>query len=882
MKSRYEISIVTPVHNVDIEFFKNGVNSIKNQTYGFENIEWVVVLHNCEPECIKGAHELLDGYDNVIIDELNNDKKTPSSPRNRGMDLATGRYIGFLDADDSYLPDCVERVLGYIKKNNAQVAVFRREYELETKDAIPVTEIVLWDQTREEIVMEKGSWDEEKMFTGLFGLVTSRIYDLDFLNANNLRYDESVLFGEDYLYNFEVYGKIDRVVYLPQLIGYHYFINSGSLVQSGKKSAELIIQYAYGYKKIFQKALDYGFYANSVISRLCVVLTRFIIACEDMTREQRELIRDILKPYIDKTFLMMPTKVYNAAKVKECYEVPRRIIVDMEDLDSKDADDFMYMHGYSKKGVDVALMSLAEILSDNAETDMGKRYGFSDIITMTGYQAKVPMSTYETYEPWIKLTTRIGESGIFLRDKITAYLERIGSDGAVKRYPCTEKSMEGYYKAFNNVIGNRKTILFFESFQRDIVYNDSAYLSNVSGMVLDNFFNKKLTNSIGNDYFTSPKELLFPSKIENLKYLRMLYALKDRDAKQIVSSYAWIILESFQLLEREWKSLCDTIETGDIPSYWCQNTKLWEHLNDSLKPDSERANELRSIFSEGFNEPIVNKIWPKLDRVVANGIGVFSIYRDELKKYIGNISWRNGVYTLGENYVGRAIGDSDEFELMLDDIFYEFVPVTDLNAIPLFYKDIVVGGEYELIITTNSGLYRYRTGAVIRIVETGERRIVFKPVYNINHATKFTSENGIGIFGENHLYEAIKELQDEYDIKIVDYLYMNENSSLGVLGLKVYLELPGDEAIQAKVKEIGKDRINASLAKAIYNALKIDNAADKLNIIVNVEYLQPESQILRRELHCYKNQLPEDQMMPFRKLVSENDIRYENAMILEL
>lgn len=882
MQKKYEISIVTPFHNVELEFFKNGIDSLKNQTYGFENIQWIVVLHNCEPEYLKGAHELLDGYDNVILDELNNDRKTPSSPRNRGMDLATGRYIGFLDADDSYLPDCVEKVLGYIKKNEAQVAVFRREYELETRDAIPVTEIVLWDQTREEIVMENGSWDEEKMFTGLFGLVTSRIYDLDFLNSNNLRYDESVLFGEDYLFNFEVYGKINRVVYLPQLIGYHYFINGGSLVQSGKKSAELIIQYAYGYKKIFQKALDNGFYANSVISRLCVVLTRFIIACDDMTREQRELIRDILKPYIDKTFLMMPTKVYNAAKAKECYEVPRRIIIDMEDLNGKDAEDFMYMHEYSKNGVDVALMSLSSILSDNADTDMGKRYGFSDIITMTGYQAKVPMSTYETYEPWIRLTTRIGESGIFVNDKITAYLERIGCDGVVKRYPCTENSMKGYYKAFENVIGDRKTILFFESFQRDIVYNDSAYLSNVSGMVLDNFVNKKMSNSIGNEYFTSPKELLFPSKIENLKYLRMLYALKDRDAKQIVSSYAWIILESFEMLEKEWESLCDTIENGNIPSFWCQNTKLWGHLNESLKPDPERANELRAIFREGFNEPIVNKIWPKLDRVVALGVGVFSIYKDELKKYIGNISWRNGVYTLCENYVGKAIGEGDEFELILSDVFYEFSPANDPDAVPLLYKDIVEGGEYELIITTNSGLYRYRTGAVIKIVEASEGRIVFKHDYNIHHATKYTSKNGIGVFGENHLYKAIKEIQKEFGIKISDYLYMDEKSVEGTLKIKVYLELPSDASIQAKVKEIGKDRISEGLSKAIYNALNGGKSTEDLDIIVSVEYLQPESQILRRELHCYKNQLPEDQMMPFRKMVNDNDIRYENAMILEL
>ena len=69
---------------------------------------------------------MLDGLDHVIVMELDNDRHTPSSPRNAGLAVASGDYVGFLDADDSFTPRCIEVVLESIKRNRAQIAVFRR------------------------------------------------------------------------------------------------------------------------------------------------------------------------------------------------------------------------------------------------------------------------------------------------------------------------------------------------------------------------------------------------------------------------------------------------------------------------------------------------------------------------------------------------------------------------------------------------------------------------------------------------------------------------------------------------------------------------------------------------------------------------------------
>ncbi len=88
-EQRYQVSVVTPFHNVDIGMFKYAYESLKKQTLGFENIQWIVVLHNTESKYKSAVHELLDSHENIILKELDNGIHTPSSPRNLGMKFAT-------------------------------------------------------------------------------------------------------------------------------------------------------------------------------------------------------------------------------------------------------------------------------------------------------------------------------------------------------------------------------------------------------------------------------------------------------------------------------------------------------------------------------------------------------------------------------------------------------------------------------------------------------------------------------------------------------------------------------------------------------------------------------------------------------------------------
>ncbi len=207
---------------------------------------------------------------------------------------------------------------------------------------------------------------------------------------------KEVPYGEDILFLIEAYGKAERNCYLPQFIGYHYFINSGSAVQSMEnKPGNVLVSYAEGFCRIFDAAFQNGIYIDYLLAVFFTMFAETMANTKNLTRADRQTIKEYLEPYVHKIPLLPVNKLYTEHETKLWYEIPREVILHPEKFDK----------GCHTQSVWNGEGTLRENLRQNNNMDYGRRYCFSDLQTAEGYQARVPMSSYSTYAPLIQLQT---------------------------------------------------------------------------------------------------------------------------------------------------------------------------------------------------------------------------------------------------------------------------------------------------------------------------------------------------------------------------------------------------------------------------------------------------------------------------------------------
>lgn len=850
----YKISIVTPFHNVDLNMFSKAFRSMINQTYGIENIQWIIVVHNSGSEYLNAVLEMSKGYDSIEVYPLKNDVRSPSSPRNYGMKYASGKYIGFLDGDDSFTPACIETALKHIEKTHSQMVVFRREYELEDPNCIPLTELTLWNQTLDEIVMERGHWDKEKMFNVAWGFVTSRIFDREFLERNGILFDDDIPFGEDQYFCVMAYGKAERVCYLPNFIGYHYFINGSSIVQSkGTKSGETCINYAKGFNKVFSLAMHYEIPIDTIIHTWSNYILMCIMGSPDITLEQIKQIRDIMRPYARMVEPLKPSKIFSQAEIDVMYSASQKLMNPEEIYAEKYAHD-----DDSLEGIDEKYRLLAGIVKDNRTSDVMQKYDLKDY---TDFMKRVPLSSYDNYAPLIELATKIGEKNLFTSYPIVCYALTSGSMGQTKYIPCTKQHIEDFTAEFTRILDGKRSFVMFESIPHAFT-NDGAYIDTISGITLGNFTEKdpKLAEYL----IASPRELLFQQEVSDTLYASVIFALKDREIRQIIAPFTWGILEMFECIEKNWAALCDDIEAGKISHVPMLSENIREALNAKLVPDKARADELRSIFSKGFDEPAAQRIWPMLNKIIAAGTGAFEIYTDNMRRYTGNIAHSNGIYAASEALIARSEEDeSDKYILCPEYGFFEFLPLGGEKTVS--FDELESGKAYELIVTNKSGLYRYRLGDIVTIVNADNSA----PVITFNYRTRQHWELNGTAMTERDVYRALKDTVSLFGIDMADFAYWPDEEAMTWMVFIEPFSRSLDAVMNADVKRMTEmfnlrlEQINPKYSRSL---------SEGVIRPCELKFSQPETHMLYRDVERFRKKTAPGQIKPVHFVDETNEV----------
>lgn len=117
MESKYNnerVSVITPVYNA-ARFIVGTVESAVSQTY--QDIEIILVDDCSKDNSAEIIAELQKRYPNIVYhrQEIN---QGAGVARNKALELATGRYVAFLDSDDLWLPEKIEKQLSLMKEKN--------------------------------------------------------------------------------------------------------------------------------------------------------------------------------------------------------------------------------------------------------------------------------------------------------------------------------------------------------------------------------------------------------------------------------------------------------------------------------------------------------------------------------------------------------------------------------------------------------------------------------------------------------------------------------------------------------------------------------------------------------------------------------------------
>lgn len=513
---------------------------------------------------------------------------------------------------------------------------------------------------------------------------------------------------------------------------------------------------------------------------------------------------------------------------------------------------------------------LMQILEDNKDTEYGKKYDFANIHSVEEFQKKVPVTRYDDYSDYIWRMTEDSEQNLICAYPINHYNKSSGTMGNPKRLPMSDKSIDIYNRYLTKYIYGLLEDKLGDTWidGRNMSLTESAaHVGSLKCGASYGALSVKLSLQY-RDYlkllYTSPDEAAYPEPDTNTRYLHARFGLMDKNITSGGASFFSFLLELLRYIEKNWEFIVNDIETGTIDPSIKMSNAVRESVLAKIKPEPERAKELREIFEQGFDEPFVPKVWPNMCYIMGVGTGGFKTYAEKIRdKYTGDSvrQLRMGL-TASEGLFSVPYDlDRDDAVLVPDSVFYEFLPLDagdDFSQIVTMDK-LEAGKDYEIIITNCSGFYRYRMRDAIHVTgkynETPTIEFLFRIDQNVSIMGEKTTEVALMAAAENTAKELGFDLIDfsmypDLDASPVRYLYFMEIDNV-----------PSD--VRPKeiryVLEQNLAAANPSMGDKVKRGIC---GATKLNI------LEPDTYMLYRDLMLSKG-VASGQLKPVRVISNE-------------
>lgn len=353
---------------------------------------------------------------------------------------------------------------------------------------------------------------------------------------------------------------------------------------------------------------------------------------------------------------------------------------------------------------DELLLQLVELAED---TEIGRKYGFNSISTYRQFAERVPVVSYEEFEPMIERARR-GEQNLFWPTAIKWFAKSSGTTNAKSKFiPVSTEALEDcHYKSGKDLL--------------------CLYLNN------------------------NEDSQLFTGKSLRLGGSKELY----KDNGTVFGDLSAILIDNMPL----WASISST------PSNRVSLMSEWETKMDAIIHESIQENVTSLAGVPSWMLVLLNKVleetgknhlfelWHNLEVYFHGGVN-FTPYIDQFQQLLPRKNFNYyEIYNASEGFFAiQDRNNSEDLLLMLDyGIFYEFIPMATFGTehqktIPLWEVEPDV--NYAMVITTNAGLWRYQIGDTVRFTSTAPYRI------RITGRTK----HFINVFGEELIIENAEE-----------------------------------------------------------------------------------------------------------------------------
>ncbi|KAF7805906.1 indole-3-acetic acid-amido synthetase GH3.10-like [Senna tora] len=419
-------------------------------------------------------------------------------------------------------------------------------------------------------------------------------------------------------------------------------------------------------------------------------------------------------------------------------------------------------HGYdiiswfedvTKNAASVQTQTLSQILKLNCGTEylkkwLGDDYNIQDMddcALESLFSRVVPLASHADFEPLIQRIADGDTAPLLTQQPITTLSLSSGTtDGRQKFVPFTRHSAQTTLQIFTLAAAYRSKVYPTREGGRilEFIYSSKQFKTKgglTAGTATTHYYGSqefKIKQEKTKSFTCSPDEVISGGDYKQVTYCHLLLGLFFSDQVEfITSAFIYSIVQAFCNFEELWREICLDIKNGTLSSR-IKIPRMRNSVLEILYPNPSLASKLETKCQEleGVNWlGLIPKLWPNAKYVYSIMTGSMEPYLKKLRHYANGLALVSADYGSTESWIGVNVDpglppENVTFAVVPTFSYFEFIPLYKLQQHctsvatddfmedkPIPLSQVQVGQKYEIVLTTFTGLYRYRLGDVVEV-----------------------------------------------------------------------------------------------------------------------------------------------------------------------